>query len=89
VDYQAGLAFAAGSADRQDIRSAALALAVDGLHPRSKKDYGAGLCDVGRRRPDRALRRFGAAVGKVAEEQGMPTTEADTINADLPTFLRA
>jgi len=27
VDYQAGLAFAAGSADRQGIRSAALALA--------------------------------------------------------------
>ena len=27
VDYQAGLAFAAGSADRQSIRSAALALA--------------------------------------------------------------
>src|SRR5215510_6967540 len=27
VDYQAGLAFAAGSADRQDIRNAALALA--------------------------------------------------------------
>src|SRR6267142_2045958 len=31
VDYQAGLAFAAGSADRQGIRSAALALAKTAL----------------------------------------------------------
>ena len=51
-----------------------------------------------RRRPDRALRRFGAAVGQAFEEghaqdlQGLParhaTTEPATINADLLAFIK-
>jgi non-heme chloroperoxidase len=56
------------------------------------------LRDARRRRPDRALYRLCAAVGKLLKNgtlkdlqgfpHGMPTTEAETINADLLAFIR-
>ncbi len=43
-------------------------LLPDGLHRRLEEDHGAGAGDARRRRPDRALCRFRAALSKAAEE---------------------
>src|SRR5262249_20992284 len=43
-------------------------LLADGLHPGSAEDHRAGPGDARRRRPDRAVRGLGAALGQAAEE---------------------
>ena len=72
---------------------------ADRFHRRSEEDHGSGLGHAWRRRSDRAVCRCWATVSKAAEEwhaedlqgfpHGMPTTEADTINADLLAFIKA
>ena len=70
----------------------------DGLHRGSQEDRHANADSAWRRRPDRAHRRGGDAVSKLVKgatlkvypgfPHGMPTTNADQINADLLAFIQ-
>ncbi len=74
-------------------------LLADRLHRGPEEDQRAGAGDARRRRSDRALRGLRAAVGEAPEERhaedlpglphGMPTTHAETINADLLAFFKS
>ena len=75
-----------------------VAFFADRFHGGPQEDLRAGAGDAQRGRPDRSLRCFGASLGQAAEEwhaedlqglsHGMPTTQAETINADLLAFLK-
>jgi non-heme chloroperoxidase len=72
---------------------------ADRLHRGPKEDHDPRAGHAQRGRPDRALRRRGSAVGRVLSNgtlktyqgfpHGMPTTQADVINADLLDFFRS
>ena len=74
-------------------------LLADRLHRGPQEDHDTGAGDAQRGRSDRSLCRCRTIVGEVAQErhvkdlQGLParhpTTQADTINADLLAFLKA
>ena len=74
-------------------------LLADRLHRGSQEDCRAGPGDAWRGRSDRSLCRFWSTIGEASQEgdiktykgfpHGMPTTQADTINADLLAFLKA
>jgi non-heme chloroperoxidase len=106
VDYQAGLAFAAGSADRQGMMGGAKAH-YDGIVAFSQTDFTEDLkkitvpvlvmhgdddqivpyADSG---PLSAkLLKNGTLKTYKGFPHGMPTTQADTINADLLAFIKS
>ncbi len=74
-------------------------LLPDRFHRGPQEDHGAGAGDARRRRPDRPLRRSGPLSAKLVQNgtlktykgfpHGMPTTQAETINADLLAFLQS
>ena len=74
-------------------------LLADRLHRRPEEDHRAGPGDAQRRRSDRSLRRAGPLSAKLLKNgtlqdlqgfpHGMPTTEAETINADLLAFIES
>jgi nucleotidyltransferase/DNA polymerase involved in DNA repair len=71
---------------------------ADRLYRRPQEDHRAGPDHAQRRRTDRSLGRFRTAVGKAPQEStlktykdlphGMPTTHAETVNAELLAFLK-
>ena len=74
-------------------------LLADRFHGGSEEDHGAGSGDAWRRRSDRSLADAGPLSAKLLKNgtlktykdfpHGMPTTQADTINADLLAFIKS
>jgi non-heme chloroperoxidase len=106
VDYQAGLAFAAGSADRQGMMGGAKAH-YDGIVAFSQTDFTEDLKKISvavlvMHSEDDQIVPYQAAGPLSAKllkngtlktykgfPHGMPTTQADTINADLLAFIKS
>jgi hypothetical protein len=61
------------------------------LHRELEEDQRAGPGDAQRGRPDRAYAASGRLSAKLRKDfpHGMPTTHADTINADLLAFIKS